>query len=434
MTALGLLLLIAGALAGWGVSRIHLPLALFSELKTPLTHTGLDLSGYLGADITAQAVIIAVVIGFNATTLQIAGQTHSLALVRVILVSMTPFLLCWCATTGIALLYFILPPTCVGQAWQLLFWFAAVVVLMIAYLWELPWRLSGQYIAYWAIRALRRVALADWESQDAYSALQTAVSAASVRGDIGTLRSITLALGDFLIYPRDIAAEAHPEFDGARYRALKNLLAGCSQHVSDAPNAVAYHLGFIQAGIMLQAAAIGLTFTDPNHDLFSGVLREMRKQPERINPLWTGIRHALLRGTDHDDPYLLIYWRRRGGWTADDPRRTKSIAEGLAALYISFWSVLRATGQNAAETSLSLMLDDLYRYISVYLGKRMLHDRPRIGKARTSDLPLVLLDGTHAAVMREWLPGVEENERISAINSYERYRSQLAEILRPAFS
>ena len=100
-------------------------------------------------------MIIAVVIGFNATTLQIAGQAHSLSLVRAILLSLTPFLLCWSLTTGMALIYFLLPSIYIAQLWQMLCWFAAVVILMVAYLWDLPWRLSGDYVASWAIRGLR---------------------------------------------------------------------------------------------------------------------------------------------------------------------------------------------------------------------------------------------------------------------------------------
>src|SRR5215472_15574217 len=93
LTYLGILLLVAGAVIGWLV-----PVLATTNVLHPLLTTGqvtvssahLDASSYLGADITALAVIIAVVIGFNATTLQIAGQTHSLSLVRVILVSLTP--------------------------------------------------------------------------------------------------------------------------------------------------------------------------------------------------------------------------------------------------------------------------------------------------------------------------------------------------------
>jgi hypothetical protein len=144
LSCLGVILLVAGAAIGWLVPALDAPVFLrpiFTSGLATISSAHIDISGYLGADITALAVIIAVVIGFNATTLQIAGQAHSLSLVRVILVSLTPFLACWSLTTGVALLYFLAPPLYVAQLWQMLCWFAAVMVLMIAYLWDLPWRL-----------------------------------------------------------------------------------------------------------------------------------------------------------------------------------------------------------------------------------------------------------------------------------------------------
>src|SRR5579871_4912925 len=186
LSFVGSVLLLAGALVGWAAPLLH---------GAGIASAHLDISGYLGADITALAVIIAVVIGFNATTLQIAGQAHSLSLVRAILLSLTPFLLCWSLTTGVALVYFLLPPLYLVQLWQMLCWFAAVVVLIVAYLWDLPWRLSGDYVARWALRGLRRAPIQTWESLDNYSSLQTAIASASARGDLGTVRVITTAVG-----------------------------------------------------------------------------------------------------------------------------------------------------------------------------------------------------------------------------------------------
>ena len=235
----GLLLLVLGAVVGWLAPHLPTGVPLGGPAHLPLAGAGVDASGYLGADITALAVIIAVVIGFNATTLQIAGQAHSLALVRVILLSLTPFLFCWSVATGVALIYFLLPPVYVAQLWQMLLWFAAVVAFMVAYLWELPWRISGQYVGLWAIRTLGSQPIARWESLDSYSALQTAVSQASMRGDLGTVRAITSMLGRFLAGVRDPRAESEPRYDQERYRALKNLLTGCAQNATQAPNAVA---------------------------------------------------------------------------------------------------------------------------------------------------------------------------------------------------
>ena len=427
LTSLGLLLLLAGGAAGWLAPR--LPFVWAAPLRSHIAGSGLDVSGYLGADITALAVIIAVVIGFNATTLQIAGQSHSLALVRVILLSLTPFLLCWSLTTGVALLYFLAPPVYVAQLWQVLGWFAAVVALMVAYLWDLPWRISGQYVGLWAVRTLRRQPVARWESLDSYAAVQTAVAQASVRGDLGTVRAITYVLGRFLAQIRDPRAESKPEYDRQRYRALKNLLSGCAQNVGQAPNAVAYYVGYVQAGVLLQATAVGLELTT-DHDLFTGVLRSAREAPERLNPLWTGMRHALCRGDDVTQPYLLQYWREHDRWTADDPRRVARIADGLAWVHAACWRELRASWTpDDAQAEAAQMLIDLYRYIAVHLGRRVVRERRRSGTVKLLDLPLSLLDRVHATALRSWPEDDTSAVRVTVVNAYEAYRKQLSEAI-----
>lgn len=423
LTSVGLLLLLAGGAAGWLAPRLAVA---WAPLQRPIAGSGLDISGYLGADITALAVIIAVVIGFNATTLQIAGQSHSLALVRVILLSLTPFLLCWSLTTGVALWYFLAPPVYVAQLWQVLSWFAAVVALMVAYLWDLPWRISGQYVGLWAVRTLRRQPLARWESIDSYSAVQTAVAQASVRGDLGTVRAITYVLGRFLSEIRDPQAEGRPEYDRQRYRALKNLLSGCAQNVGQAPNGVAYYLGYVQAGVLLQATAVGLE-PSADHDLFTGVLRAAREAPERLNPLWTGMRHALCRGDDETQPYLLQYWRDHARWLADDPRRVARIADALAWVHAAYWRELRASWTpEDAQAEAAQMLIDLYRYIAVHLGRRVVRERRRSGTVRLPDLPLSLLDRVHTSALRAWPEDDTSAVRTTVVNAYEAYRKQLS--------
>lgn len=427
LTFLGLALLLVGGLIGWLAPR--LPLLWLAPTREQIASSGLDVGGFLGADITALAVIIAVVIGFNATTLQIAGQTHSLALVRVILLSLTPFLLCWSVTTGVALMYFLAPPVFVAQLWQMLCWFAAVVALMVAYLWDLPWRISGQYVGLWAIRTMRGQPISRWESLDSYSALQTAMAGASARGDLGTVRAITGLLGQFLAEVRDAKAESKPEYDRQRYRALKNLLSGCAQNAAQAPNAVSYNLGYVLAGILLQACAVGLAF-DLDHDLFSGIFRELRGTPERLNPLWTGMRHALCRGEDHSRPYLLQFWLEHARWTADDPRRIIRVAEGLAWMHAGCWRELRAAWTPAdAQAEAAQMLLDLYRYIAIHLGGRVVRERHRAGAVRLSDLPLILLDTVHASALRSWPDDDTNTVRVTVVNAYEAYRKQLSEAI-----
>jgi hypothetical protein len=428
LTAAGLTLLVVGAALGWIAPRVPESVPLATQAHALVASTGIDVSGYLGADITALAVIIAVIIGFNATTLQIAGQTHSLALVRVILLSLTPFLLCWSVTTGVVLIYFLLSPVYVAQLWQMLLWFAAVVALMVAYLWDLPWRISGQYVGLWAIRNLRGKPIARWESLDSYAALQSAVSQASARGDLGTVRAITSVLGRFLAGVLDVRAESQPEYDRDRYRALKNLLSGCAQNVGQAPNAVAYNLGFVQAGVLLQAIAVGHTLGDAHHDLFSGTLRAVKGTPERLNPLWTGTRHALCRESDTGKPYLLQYWLEHKRWPGDDSRRVVAVAEGLAWIHATYWRELRATlPQEDADAEAAQMLLDLYRYLAIHLGRQVASEHGGAGPVRLRDLPLSMLDTTHTAILHAWPEGEADQLRVMVVNAYEGYRKQLTQ-------
>jgi hypothetical protein len=433
LTLAGSLLLLAGAAVGWLLPGLARAVSALAFGDAPLARSAIDSSSYLGADITALAVIIAVVIGFNATTLQIAGQTHSLALVRAILLSLTPFLACWSLTTAVALLYFLLPPVFVVQLWQMLCWFGATVLLMVAYLWDLPWRLSGQYVGLWAIRGLARRPIREWESLDGFSALQTSVASASLRGDLGTVRAIARVLGRFLVGVRDAKAEAENTYDRGRYRAIKNLLGGCAQNMAQAPNSVAYYLGFIEAGVLLQAVAMGHVVDDPDHDLFSSVLRAARGAPERLNALWTGLRHALCRGVEHDEPFLLHYWFARPRWTSDDPRRATDVAEGLAWFHSRCWRELRAVWPAAeADNEALQMLDDLYRDIAVNLAKHVARERRQLHGVRLTDLPLTLLDKVHATVLRTWPMENAESVRVSVVNAYEARREQLLALFGPA--
>ena len=428
LSLLGIVLLVVGALVGWVaplLSQSGPASAYLSWAGSIIAGSKLDTSGYLGADITSLAVIIAVVIGFNATTLQIAGQAHSLSLVRAILLSLTPFLLCWSLTTGVALLYFLLPPIYIAQLWQMLCWFAAVVILMVAYLWDLPWRLSGDYVASWAIRGLRRAPIQTWESLDSYSSLQTAITSASARGDLGTVRVITAALGYFLSGIRDARAEMDNTYDRSRYRALKNLLSGSAQNAAEAPNAVAYQLGYIAAGTLLQAAAVGIPLDDPEHNLYSGLMREVHSRPERINPLWAGMRHALFRGDERTEPYLLRYWLEHRRWTVDDPRRVTVVGDGIAAFHSLCWQELSASMErDAAAAEATEMLVDLYRYIALHLATLAATERRPLKAGRLADLPPGLLDRVHLVVMRSWPQAAADQYRVTVVNAYELYRAK----------
>ena len=250
-SAFGIFLLVAGILVGWIAPWASNALSFLLIFHSPLPKSGhnIDINAFLGAYITALAVIIAVLIGYNTSTLQIAGQLHSPALIRAILYSLAPFLICWSLTTYVALTYFIVPPTLTTQLIQLLLWFGAVVSLMIGYLWNLPWRLSGEHAALWSIRELRKKPMNQWESADGYVILQTGIVSAVTRSDLGTVRTMALIIGDFL---SNTYQKSSNHFDRQRYRTVKNLLSGCMQNVSSAPNIVAYYLGIVTAGALLQ--------------------------------------------------------------------------------------------------------------------------------------------------------------------------------------
>jgi hypothetical protein len=426
LTGAGVVLLVAGGLLGWLAPRLPGELPILAGAGSPAAASGADVSGYLGADITALAVIVAVVIGFNATVLQIAGQAHSLGLVRGILHSLTPFLTCWSVTTGVALTYLLsVLAVPVGQLWQTLCWFAAVVLLMVAYLWDLPWRLSGQYVSRWALRGLRRQPLATWDATEGYAVLQSSVAAASARGDTATVAAITHELGSYLVSCVDARAESENGYNRARYRALKDLLSGCAQNAGTAPHAVAYNIGWLQAGVLLQAAAIGHPLDDPERNLFSGLVRALRTTPERFDPLWTGLRHALCRADD-GRPYLLRYWVGRTRWPIDDPRRVARVAEGLAAFHHQVWRELRAAWpRERADEEAVEMLVDLYRYIAVYLGKSLARERHAPRGWRLSDPPRMLLDTVHALALAQWPEGEAATARVALVNAYEQRRAEL---------
>lgn len=429
LTVTGIFLLVLGCAVGWGLPLFKTDVPLLSRGLLPLTRSGVDINGFLGADLTALAVIIAVVIGFNATTLQIAGQQHSLALVRAVLLSLGPFLLCWCATTGVALVYFLEPPVYMAQLWQILLWFGAVVFLMIGYLWNLPWRLSGEYAAVWAIRELRRQSVGQWESLDGFAVLQSGMSSATGRGDFGTVRAMAAVLGAFLVRRRDRRAELANTYDRSRYRALKNLLTGCSQNAASAPNAISYYLGFVVAGVMLQATAVGHPIDDDDHDLYSGLFRELRQTPERLDALWTGMRHGLCRQERRREPYLLVYWRDHASWTSDDPRRVSRIGEAVAKLFADCQHALNmAWGEESALKDTADMIADFYRDLAIHLGPLARRQRGSRGGTRVADMPLILLDAVHAGVMRTWPKGkgASDTYRIAVINAYEERRSQLS--------
>lgn len=429
MTSAGALLLALGVLVGWVLPHLGsmfpwlveaLPFA--RDALTPVAGSGIDPAPIVGADLTTLAVIIAVLIGYNVAALQIAGQTLSLALTRAILLTMGPLLLVWTGVTFVALVY-LMAPIYLGQLWQTLLWFGAVVLLMIAYLWNLPWRLSGEYAARWAIRNLRGNPIAAWESQEGFAVLQAGISGANARSDLGTTRAMTSTLGAFLSGAQDRKAESEGvAYHRARYRALKNLLTGCAQHAGDAPTTVAYYLGFLTAGMTLQATAVGHPMNYPDSNLYSGLLRALPKNPDYVNALWTGFRHALCREGDRGDAYLLRYWREHLRWNATDERNVMQIARGIVRFHSTCWETLQTTlGAEEAGVEAVEMIDDLYRYLAEYLLPAAKHDRQA---TRLSGFSIALLEAIQQRAVQE--PFVDERYAAAIIEAYDKYRATLA--------
>ncbi len=447
LSSLGIFLLVAGILIGWFAPWAGESINVLHIFRTPLSILGdeIDINAFLGADMTALAVIIAVLIGYNASTLQIAGQLLSPVLVRTILLSLVPFLICWSFTAFVTLTYFLIPPTFVAQLLQILFWFLAIVLLMIGYLWNLPWRLSGEHAALWAIRELRHKPINQWESIDGYSVLQTAAATAAARADLGTVRSITTNIGSFLASTQDSSGEMANHFDRERYRSLKNLLSGCAQNVASAPNAVAYYLGFITAGVLLQAVAVGCA-NDTEHDLFSGLFRTLHNVPGYIDPLWTGMRHGLCRKGMHGDPYLIQFWCHHQSWGTGEPRSVRLIAEILVRFHLRCWRELASNrekqpitlssnpgiapaGHPASWSSDEVnneatgMLTDLYRDIARYLLPEVTITNLHVSNTALRELPQQLLDTLHTQVLQRWPISETENNRLAAITAYDNWHA-----------
>jgi hypothetical protein len=252
------------------------------------------------------------------------------------------------------------------------------------------------------------------------------MSSATGRGDFGTVRAMAAVLGAFLVGRRDRRAELANTYDRARYRALKNLLTGCSQNAGHAPNAISYYLGYVLAGVLLQATAVGHPVDDEDHDLYSGLFRELRPAPERLDAVWTGMRHGLCRNERGREPYLLVYWREHTDWTSDDTRRVARIADGIARLLADCQLAMdMAWGDDKHLKNSSEMIADLYRDIADHLAPLARRERGGRGATRIAEMPLMLLDAVHTSVMRAWPQGSSERYRLAVVNAYEERRAQI---------
>ncbi len=398
LTILGIGLIVLGLVTGWIVPHLSVNWPLITALQTPVGKSGIDTTTFLGADITTLAVIIAVLIGYNVAALQIAGQMLSLAFVRAILLSLGPFLLWWLLSTVVALVYLLVPPLYVGQLWQVLFWFGAVTFIMVGYLWSLPWRLSADYAALWAIKDLRAQPVEMWAATNGYATLETGIASAMTRSDISSMRTMAVTLGGFLTGVCDRRAEDEHHYKRSRYRTLKTMLSNCAYNANTAPNAVAYYLGYVAGGIFLQCVALGQPVIYESSDLFSGLIRPLGDSADKIDAMWTGMRHSFCRKDVQGVPFLIRYWHAHRRWDDQDARLAENIAEGIARLHENCWQVFRALLPVVeADTRATELIADYYHYIGDYLV-------PEIHQASFQLLALRLLESLHANVAQHWLP------------------------------
>lgn len=417
------LLLVAGIVIGWLAPQIATLDPRLAFLAAP--PEAVDLSAYLGADVTAISILIAVVVGVSGGAFQAAGRS-SLRQAWQSLGSFVAFFTISALSLVVALIYLLHRPLYAVQLWQIFVWFIAILFYTLNYLWWGMLNGSRDYATFQALEQLRRTPIARWQELDGYSGLQLALATTSAEGDLSAVHFTAVNLGGFLARQLDPKAEAQNAYSRERYRALKNLLSGSVQNAAEAPNAVSYDLGFVTAGILLQGIATGMPADDPEHDLFTGVFRTLRETPERINPLFTGVRHALCRGYPGADPFLATYWLGHRRWPLDDPRRVGRVATYLARIHADCWRVLRAGAPSTADAEVAHLLDDLYRDVAHYLGPRLAREKQRPSGARLGDLALGFLDSVHAAVLKGWPEGEAAGERIAVINAYELRRKELS--------
>lgn len=424
--AAGVVMLVAPWLSLIGLSVAQVPglAAAISPLSS--SSAGPNLVGFLGTLVTSLSVLVAILIGYNVGILQVTGETVSLALTKPILRALIPSVGVWLLTSGFALVYLVVPPIYLGPLLQVLFWFAAAALLMMGYLWLVPFRLSGRYAAQWAASNLRGQSVDKWEGRDGFSVLQAGMAAAIGRTDVSTVRNMSQVIVTFLTGVLDTSAERDPHYKRESYRALKDLLSGCAYGAADAPNAVNYNVGFVVSGVMLQAIAIGQPVTHDSSDIYSGLFLALQGAPERLEPMWTGVRHALCGSGGSGPSYLARYWRARekrrktNSWAADDGRWVKHVAGAIVRLHADCWDAKRtAYGADRADAEAADMLDDMYRYIAGQLAKRVVSERP-----------LALLDAIHDDPDGAWRK-FGDASRAKAEAAYVKQRDALVAALPP---
>jgi hypothetical protein len=399
-------------IAAWIGPRLNPAWPLVTVLRAPATSIVSDPAGFLGADLTTLGVIIAILIGYNVAAFQIAADAVALGLVRAILLTLIPFIFVWVASSAVTLIYFLATPPCAGNLWQVGLWFGATAFLLIGYLVGLPRKLSGDYAARWALKDLAPVPIAEWESTDGFTVLQAGLGTAVGRADVGTVRLLAIPVGRAFAGRLDREAERHPGFLRPRMYALRNLFAGCAPYRTTLPSAIAYNLGYAAAGVLLQGADTGHSFTHPNGGLVDAIIPSGTNVPELSVALWAGLRHALCRRELQGAPYLRRYWVMRKSWPNDtihQSQLTAGIAEGLFQLHAACWHEVELAGEQAKVATVDLsehapeLLSEFYRYLAQYFARdAQQHLARKRTKRRLVELARDLLVALQQQVETSW--------------------------------
>jgi len=362
-------LFLGGIWAGWVAPRLDKKLPSVAAMQVSVDVHSQTPGVFLGADLTTLGVLIAIIIGYNVAAFQVAAQTLSLSLVRAVLYTLVPFLGLWLAATTIAMVYLLSPPPVVGDLYHTACWFGSTAFALIGYLLGLPSRLSGDYEAKWSVTNLRGVPISEWESTDGFTVLQTGINTAVGRADIGTLRMLVLPLAHVLSGRCDPMAERSPTYNRARFYALRDLLAGCAPFVLLAPGAIWYVLGYLEASIMLQAAAVGAPASLQHATLFDDAIPSGQAAPQNIVSLWAGLRHAMCRQGVQGTPYLRRFWREHADWPSNDERRVKKLADLFVYFHGACWRQMATSALSPSEVAdqCAELLSEFYRYLWQYL-------------------------------------------------------------------
>lgn len=419
LALVGSVFLLLGAIAGWLLPRLAHNYSILVWFSLPASPVSTDQSAYLGANITAISVLIAVVV----SRLQDPFQTSEGFSVRSSVQALLAFGLLFVTSAlslAVSLIYLLVRPPYAWQLWQLFIWFCATLLFTLNYLWSSGLRSSLGYGVLETLNDLAHQPVESWESLRSYSTLQTLIVGANQQGDLATARYVSTRLGQFLVEVRDPRAEAAYTFHRSHYRALKNLLSACSQFADEAPNAAVYYLGFIAAGAMLQAAALGVPLDDPEYDLFSGVFRVLARTPERLDPFMSGVRHALLHTAyTGSEPYLARFWRTRRRHETYLLRSVPAIASGLTRLLVTCRLTLQATTTEAeADSEVADMLISLYRDV-IRVAASVVALRSKRGPSTAHDLAAALLAALNSEVDKVWPAAITTSLPEKVLQAYE---------------